>query len=328
MHTRSTIRFAAPAMALSLLFAAACGDSDDSSSTATTQAGGSAGGDVAAFCEGYTVLEALASGEVTGDPEVATRQVRENAPDELADDIEVLLAELQKMQQEEGGGEGEGGGSEGGATSSTAAEGPSGFAGQQEPPATTPGGGSEGTATTATTGAGPASTEGGGQGGGQGQGEDEGEGGGGPPSPEFLASSASVGEFAARNCADEQLEVTARDYEFAGIPATLTAGEYGVLLTNEGQEWHEIILLKKNEGVTETAEELLALPEEEAMSKVTEVGGAFAGPGTTSGMVVELDEGDYIAICFIPVGTTSLESEAEGPPHAAEGMVHEFNVTA
>ncbi len=37
--------------------------------------------------------------------------------------------------------------------------------------------------------------------------------------------------------------------------------------------------------------------------------------------------GNYAALCFIPVGTTSEETEGTGPPHFTEGMAAEFEVT-
>jgi hypothetical protein len=150
---------------------------------------------------------------------------------------------------------------------------------------------------------------------------------GGPPPEEFLVASAEVGRYAAENCGDETLTVTAADYEFTGMPSTLAAGEYGIVLENEGVEWHEMLIFKKNEGVEATAQELLDMPEEEALGMVEQKGAAFAGPGESSGTVVDLEEGDYFAVCFIPVGTTSLDTEGDGPPHFTEGMLLEFSVT-
>ena len=62
------------------------------------------------------------------------------------------------------------------------------------------------------------------------------------------------------------------------------------------------------------------------MEMITTVGGAFAQPGGKTGLVADLTAGDYVAVCFIPVGTTSLDSTSEGPPHAMQGMVAEFTV--
>ena len=50
-------------------------------------------------------------------------------------------------------------------------------------------------------------------------------------------------------------------------------------------------------------------------------------PGEDGYAVVELEPGDYIALCFIPTGMTSDEGPPpEGPPHAMQGMVAEFTV--
>lgn len=294
---------AVPALALSLaLPLAACGD-DKEATTDTTRGGAQeqAQGDLAAFCEGYTTLSGLQFGPPTGDPEAAVEQVTANAPEEISDQVDTWVAELQKMQEQEGGGD-EG---DSGEATTTTAGGASGNYASQQGPGTTEAGTTEGTATS-----------------------DEGGGEGGPPSAEFLSSSAAVGLYAARNCADEQVDITAVDYEYQGIPQTLTAGTYGLVLTNEGQEWHEVIIAKKGDGVTESFEELLQLPEEEALQKVTNLGAAFAGPGSVSGTVVDLEPGEYAALCFIPVGTTGLDVQAEGPPHFTEGMVHEFTVNA
>jgi hypothetical protein len=150
----------------------------------------------------------------------------------------------------------------------------------------------------------------------------------GPPLPEYLESSARVGLHAAENCADEQLEVTAVDHEFEGIPSTMTAGRQAIVLTNEGSEWHEVIIFRKSDGVTEPYAALLEMPDSGDMA--TGVGGAFAGPGERSGIVVDLAPGEYAAVCFIPVGTTSLDGALPDPivPHFAQGMVNDFSVVA
>ncbi|MDQ3738852.1 MAG: hypothetical protein M3337_06760, partial [Actinomycetota bacterium] len=100
-------------------------------------------------------------------------------------------------------------------------------------------------------------------------------------------------------------------------------------------EVHEIILIRRNDDVTESFDELLALPEEEAMSKTTFAGAAFADPGEEGQAVVNLEAGEYIALCFIPEGTTpevmaEMETggtEPQGQPHFMKGMQHEFTVS-
>jgi hypothetical protein len=127
---------------------------------------------------------------------------------------------------------------------------------------------------------------------------------------------------------------------------------------NTGAEVHELIVARKNDGVTESWDELIALPEEEAFQKVTTLGPLFAapgepatfgigptGPGPMSAITVE-QEGEYLALCAIPQGMTELpdfgaEAEAQaspdaapasgapqGPPHFVLGMRQEFTVTS
>ena len=152
------------------------------------------------------------------------------------------------------------------------------------------------------------------------------------------------------------IDVTAQDYHFEGLPTSVPAGS-SLTLTNAGAELHEIIVVRKNDGVTESFDELLALPQEEALQKVTTAGVLFAAPGESASMGIDaagapapmesitlVDEGEYLALCFIPQGTTEMpdfSAEAppsvdaaaasaapQGPPHFLLGMKQEFTVTA
>ena len=153
------------------------------------------------------------------------------------------------------------------------------------------------------------------------------------PPPEFFDANVAVGEYVEDNCDFETIEVTAREYEFEGLPDEATAGTVLVKFTNEGGEVHELAMFTVNEGEERPLEELLALPEEEVETAVTEVtGSAFALPEGTFYTTYDLVAGRTVALCFIPVGFTmdALESgeEPEGAPHFTEGMVHEFEVTS
>jgi len=147
--------------------------------------------------------------------------------------------------------------------------------------------------------------------------------------PDALAAQEALHVFDLDNCGWATVDVTLGDYSFDGIPAEVDAGVVSFELANEGTEVHELLLLRKNDGVTQPVEELLALPEEEAMSLVTPVGApATPAPGTDRYSVAELEPGDYIAVCFIPMGTTSFDTPlaADAPPHFTQGMVTEFSV--
>lgn len=152
--------------------------------------------------------------------------------------------------------------------------------------------------------------------------------------PEFMEAQTEVDGWVFENCEfDATYEVTATEYAFEGMPAEVESGLIAVKLTNEGQEAHEIGVGRKAEGVTETWQELLELPEEEADSSVVFVGGGFA-PSTGSIGYAFLDTsegGEYAALCFVPTGTVVTAegevTEGTGPPHFAHGMIHEFTVS-
>jgi plastocyanin len=177
-----------------------------------------------------------------------------------------------------------------------------------------------------------------------------------------LISALSTGAVAAQEesaspgTAGPSITVTGFEYGFGGLPVSVPAGT-SLAFTNTGEEVHELILARKNDGVTESWEELLALPDEEAFQKVTTLGPLFAAPGEPAAMgigptgpepmsalTVE-QEGEYIALCFIPQGMTELpdfsgeapapespdptaSSAPQGPPHVALGMRQAFTVTS
>jgi plastocyanin len=138
---------------------------------------------------------------------------------------------------------------------------------------------------------------------------------------------------------DGPIEVTGVEYAYQGVPETVTAGTM-ISFFNAGEEVHQIVAVRRNEGVTTSLDELLAMPEAESNKLVTFLDIAVAGPGETAPNTITLDQpGSHIFICFIPVGTMSLPSLApgatpnaetlpEGKPHFLEGMVAEFSVTA
>ena len=149
--------------------------------------------------------------------------------------------------------------------------------------------------------------------------------------PVFFEAETLVDQYVLANCEVGQMSVTAIDYEFQGVPETMTAGTVALDFTNEGGEVHEMVVFRINDGVTESVEELLDLPDEEVEQKIQFVGSAFAGPGSGDVGFVELSAGNYAVVCSIPVGATNTEALESGelgesPPHFTQGMVAEFTV--
>jgi hypothetical protein len=146
------------------------------------------------------------------------------------------------------------------------------------------------------------------------------------------------------------VQVRAIEYAFTGLPTSVPVGT-SLGLTNEGAEFHELVLVRIGDDVDATLEELLAMEEDPMEAGLVEMVGTtplFANPGATAEGTLPLErEGRYVAICFIPQGLTDgsalmemgpdtdpaslpgdIQAILANPPHLALGMVQEFMVTA
>ncbi len=124
--------------------------------------------------------------------------------------------------------------------------------------------------------------------------------------------------------------VGASEYSFAS-PDSFAGGLVQVKLNNTGKEAHHAQLVRLNEGVT-MAQFQQALQEAAAagfqgpamgkvFAAVTFQGGpAPTAPGKSSEVALNLSEGSYAMLCFLP--------DPQGVPHIAKGMIKPFIVTA
>ena len=142
-------------------------------------------------------------------------------------------------------------------------------------------------------------------------------------SEEFTAAAAQLGSAAYETCESvAQIDVSGIDFGFEGLPTELDAGRVAIRFTNDtsADEQHELVLMKKADGVTEPATALLDLPEDELMAKVVPVAVVFADePGGQSAALIDLEPGSYVAVCMIP-------TSGDGPPHAMNGMIADLEV--
>jgi hypothetical protein len=155
-------------------------------------------------------------------------------------------------------------------------------------------------------------------------------------SAEWNAAYEQTFEWMSANCGFAELDVTATEYAYSGIPPTLSFGPLIVNLHNEGAEVHEVVFLRIDDGST-TAEELLAMPSAEAEGDSTVFGTAIAFPGETAHVLVSLVSGNFVVAAFLPqhddpdalaaatVGSTAPAVEL-GPPHHTLGMFVTFHV--
>ena len=144
-------------------------------------------------------------------------------------------------------------------------------------------------------------------------------------SPDGLALLTPVDAWVYDNCPGAQVPVTAIDYEYQGVPATLKPGFTKFKLSNAApKEDHMLAIQKLNaKGESMDIDDLLALPQKKANQYLEQTGGAFmfAPAGGTFYGPTNLTPGKYIYACFVSQG-----NKKNGKPHFMLGMKGEFAV--
>jgi hypothetical protein len=140
--------------------------------------------------------------------------------------------------------------------------------------------------------------------------------------PVFVSALGYVGGYFVDNCdLDTKLEVTGEDYTFTGMPTEIAAGRVGLRLVNvsAGSEPHELVILRRPDGDERTVADIAALDPETLFTDYEMVGVAFAEvPAAMMSIVLDVEPGEYVAICNLPV------ADDETSTHAHEGMVVAF----
>jgi hypothetical protein len=136
------------------------------------------------------------------------------------------------------------------------------------------------------------------------------------------ATGAATGTTGTTGSSDGSVEVTAVEYEFR-LPDELPTGETELVLHNEGEEPHELVLLGLAEG--RTMEDVISYMQEHGVQGrpprwVTLEARTFARPGRTSPRPAtsDLQTGTYLLACFV--------TTADGELHAELGMLQEVSV--
>jgi hypothetical protein len=129
------------------------------------------------------------------------------------------------------------------------------------------------------------------------------------------------GEASGQAPPDADLTVDMLDFSYV-MPAGLVAGEQTWEITNSGQQWHEIIILRPAPGVTqEQLLEMFASDQPPQGEPPFEEVGSF-GPisaGERGWLPLELEAGTYMAVCFLP-------DFASGESHLEKGMIATFEI--
>lgn len=119
----------------------------------------------------------------------------------------------------------------------------------------------------------------------------------------------------------EKLRLQASEYRYSG-PAKVKAGKVAIILSNTGEESHEMAMVRLKKGVT--ADEVLSAEaagkDPSALIADDDVGGVPPiAPGATGVANLELTPGTYSYACFIDA--------PDGEPHVKKGMFGQLTVT-
>lgn len=150
-----------------------------------------------------------------------------------------------------------------------------------------------------------------------------------PSAPTFGEPLNKVEAWAHTSCGFTKLDVMGVDYGYKGVPTSIKPGEASIKFENmSDKEFHEMALMRIKDGSGVTSAELEAALKSDANAaqqkygdKVDFLSSAQAPPGATGYATVDLKAGDYLAVCFVPVG-----GKDGGVPHAQKGMVSAFKV--
>ncbi|MGY1814598.1 hypothetical protein [Blastococcus sp. SYSU D00820] len=139
-------------------------------------------------------------------------------------------------------------------------------------------------------------------------------------SPGTIEAVGAIQQGVADNCDYESVTVTAVDYNFEGVPATLPAGVVNFVMPNMSQahEEHVMLVARVADGQTLTPEQFVADPEG-SFAKIELIGEAVASHGATGGVTLDLPAGEYLLICPVAKDETS-------PPHFVLGMIAAVSV--
>jgi hypothetical protein len=143
-------------------------------------------------------------------------------------------------------------------------------------------------------------------------------------SPEVTAADRNIDEYMLRTCGYQHLQVTATDSGYRGLPATVGSGPVGITLDDQGQDTHQILIVRVRDDVTQPFAELLDLPPEQRVQMATPIGSVEAEPGEANTVFFRLSPGRYGAADFLSQGTTSLGAPGGGAPHYLLGLRGEF----
>ncbi len=141
----------------------------------------------------------------------------------------------------------------------------------------------------------------------------------GPPA----MATFTTGEASSASAPEADVAVELVDFAIV-MPSEIQAGPQLWQIANNGEQWHEMAVVKMNDGATidDVMAMMMSEGEPEGPPPFEDV--AFWEPssnGQTAWVTWDLEPGEYTILCFLP------DLLGDFSPHIAHGMVAQFTVT-
>ncbi|HEX7387927.1 MAG TPA: hypothetical protein VF285_11735 [Castellaniella sp.] len=137
----------------------------------------------------------------------------------------------------------------------------------------------------------------------------------------MLAPLTVTGVAKAESTPRADLTIDLLDFSFSNLPRQIKAGKHLWKVVNTSPQLHEMILSRLARGISfNQAKAILMAPPPSAKAPVPSVpfvavaGAAPMSPGAINWAMLDLQAGDYFAVCFVPDTKT-------GKPHFELGMI-------
>lgn len=148
---------------------------------------------------------------------------------------------------------------------------------------------------------------------------------------DFRSLAADVQRRIGGACDYQAVPIEVREYAFGDLPETIDSGLVAFELTNVGEELHELILLRRAEGTVGDLVDVVNDDPGGELGQLEEVGVALpVAAGDDSVLLADLDPGDYVVVCFFPVGVATFDELLAGAEtvddHRSLGMIQAVTV--
>lgn len=119
-------------------------------------------------------------------------------------------------------------------------------------------------------------------------------------SEELLEARNDANRTNIEECDMAELEFSAREYSYDGVPQAMRHGRVAFTMDNEGEQAHEMVLYRRNAESEGDFASVLSEGEQDAQAAL--ITAVSVAPGSSYTFVADLAGGRYAMVCQLPIG--------------------------